>query len=387
MINVLDDKRSDAVRKKKKCIIKVKIASLFVGLIIVLGIAVQLLQLLNDEENNGGELLSYLCPHKIEMMFPDIYYIEVAVSGIICTIVMTKEATRVVTAFDFFIDAEGNSVSPAQEAGILVGDEILKVDGFDVTVSNVWSIAQRGSEIALTVSREGYIMEFVLKPAYSLEAGHYRIGLYVDEVHVLLTSEVIKGNGTISFFDPANGVFAALGHGVLMEQHRNRGYILGPRDVLGIYNNRFLFSGTYHNHNSIGHILHNGNYGVYGILHNFSWSDIYIGRYTIARPGEVQNGYARMLTTVNGTTPEWIDVRIAGIELNECDWITVFMVEDNESTIAPGMSGSVVIQNGKIIGIVSRGSMALGFLIAYPPERMFAEFLIFQEKWAEVLKD
>ena len=312
----------------------------------------------------------------------DIYEIEVALLGFACLVVMSNETQAYVVDFHF-IDVDGEKRAPAKEAGLAIYDEILKIDGFDATVDNSWEIIRRGETTTVTVLRNEEVLGFLIEPVYNSDVGRYQIGVALNHNRACFENNSL---GMLSFFNPANGAFAAFGHavrGVRMEQHGNRGYILGPQHVVGIYNNRFrLVAG---NHQEIGYVLDNKDYGAYGILHNF-YLPPGTKLYRIARPGEVYNGPAKMLVTINGKEPQWIDVEISGIGRNYNGWLTITTPSGSPIQFAGGMSGAVVVQNDKIAGIVARGIVELGAMFAEPPERMMVEFLLFQQEWERVLK-
>ena len=316
---------------------------------------------------------------KAELGDIDIYEIEVALSGIVCLINMSDQTRAYVHKFHF-IYIDGEKRSPAQEAGMKIGDRILTVAGFDATVNTSWNIVRRGEKVNFVVLRGEERLFFLINPIYDAELGRYQIGVYVNRFRADITQ---RSFGTISFFNPETRAFAAFGHRIERETHKDRGYVYGPKHVSRIYNHTFKF--TYRSQRRVGYIVKNGIYGAYGFFGVF-YTPKSDKLYKIARPGEVYDGPAKMLVKTFGHVPEWIDVEITMVGRNDNGLIPVTLPQGSEMQFARGMSGSVVVQNGKIVGIVARGIVEWGVVLIEPPERMLIEFLLFQQEWERVLK-
>ena len=107
----------------------------------------------------------------------------------------------------------------------------------------------------------------------------------------------------------------------------------------------------------MGSILANDETGVYGRL----LTDIPEGQpMEVALPQEVQAGPAKMLATAAGQTPEWYDVTIERVNLNSRDAnrdllvrVTDAKLLEKTGGILQGMSGSPIVQNGRLVGAVT----------------------------------
>ncbi|HCJ10060.1 MAG TPA: SpoIVB peptidase, partial [Clostridiales bacterium] len=119
-------------------------------------------------------------------------------------------------------------VYPAREAGVQVGDVILRVDGQEVKSNEhivflVNRCAREGRPVPLELSRDGRTVRLEVTPRYSAEDGFYQIGLYVRDG--------AAGVGTLTFYDPETRIFMALGH-VITDAATNRPLELGDGRIV-----------------------------------------------------------------------------------------------------------------------------------------------------------
>src|SRR5680860_984554 len=107
------------------------------------------------------------------------------------------------------VDESGKKVFPAKEAGIEVGDILLKINNQEVRtdqeVSNaVHQAGEQSGSVNVVFKHQDQILERIIKPIFCKETGRYRVGLFVrDEA---------AGVGTLSFLDPVSLQYGALGH-------------------------------------------------------------------------------------------------------------------------------------------------------------------------------
>ncbi|MCL2081518.1 MAG: hypothetical protein FWH16_05390 [Oscillospiraceae bacterium] len=174
----------------------------------------------------------------------------------------------------------------------------------------------------------------------------------------------VSGIGTLTFYDPRSGVFGALGHGIndtgtssLMRMASGmlldaevvdvrRGSSGQPGELKGSFDT-----------GSSGTLLVNSPNGLFGILEapeNFGVAGIL----PVADKGEVVTGHAQMLSNVRGDTVERFDIEITRILDGDSRRSFMIRVVDSElidrtGGIVQGMSGSPIIQNGKLIGAVT----------------------------------
>ena len=243
--------------------------------------------------------------------------------------------------------AAGN-VNPAEAAGVCVGDTIRAVNGKAVTTSRQVSAAINdcgGKPITLRLCRDGVEFDATFTPVRPVgESG-------------------AAGVGTLTFYDPATGAFAGLGHAVFdadtgQETPLGSGEIVPARifDVVkGEAGNPGELKGSFEP-GTLGQLLQNGQDGLYGRLTMYP-----IGRtLPVATRRQVHKGTAQLLTTVNGTEPQLYEVQIEQIRYSGLNAIRNMVVRVTDTRllektggILQGMSGSPLIQDGALIGAVT----------------------------------
>ncbi len=251
-------------------------------------------------------------------------------------------------------------ISPAEEAGIRAGDCIVSANGEDLASSNRLAdiiMSSHGDEISLRVRRDGREFSTELIPRFSDAEGTYKAGLWIKDSSA--------GVGTMTYIDPKTGCFGALGHPI-SDSETKKILPLGSGEIVDVTITGCdkgsagcpgeLF-GTFLSGLAAGNIKRNCEQGIFGTLN-------YIGSRREALPiafkTEVEPGAAKMLTTIEGNTPQEYDIVIEKLSLAEGSDTKnlIVRVTDRrllESTggIVQGMSGSPIIQNGKIVGAVT----------------------------------
>ena len=246
------------------------------------------------------------------------------------------------------------------------GDVILSVDGKTVSsAKEIKSIVEKsdGNSITIRALHQGNEIAVEIRP--SLVDGEYRIGISLRDG--------AAGLGTVTFIDPETGIFGGLGHGICdadsgevisMERGEVLGVILGginkgesgkPGELCGVLTDRRL-----------GELSENSECGVFGKitqLPNNMAEPVKVGR-----RDEVTEGEATIISTLkNGKTAEY------KIEIYDIDYSSTgsksFRVRVTDETlkaltggIVRGMSGSPIIQNGKLVGAITH------VLVADPTE-------------------
>jgi len=118
----------------------------------------------------------------------------------------------IVVGYADVIMADGSRVSPAAQAGIMVGDVIVKVDGRPAVSDRVVREAinhagSQGRAVLMEVSRCGKVFRFAVHPRLCRRAGSYRVGL--------LIRDCTAGFGTLTFYHARSKLYGALGHIVM----------------------------------------------------------------------------------------------------------------------------------------------------------------------------
>lgn len=257
------------------------------------------------------------------------------------------------------VTADG-AVSPCENTDIRSGDVLVAVDGRpvgdDKTISSIVN-SKDGASVELTVMRGDETKKYEIFPAKDVLSGKYRIGLTLQDA--------IAGIGTATFVNPATSKYACLGHAI-MSQDGNivridggkiyNAYISGS--VKGKIGKAGELNGTFSTKSvSIGTISQNSKFGNYG---TFSGKTDKLKRIQIGGRASVRPGKAQIYSTVTGCEPEYYDIEI--IKLNEqsspSDKSMVIRITDGKlisatGGIVQGMSGSPIIQNGKLVGAVT----------------------------------
>lgn len=266
---------------------------------------------------------------------------------------------------------DGKRVNPAEEAGIEIGDIIVSINNTNVYTSNdVIDILNdnNGKPYKIKVKRDDRYKTFTLTPIYSNKEGCFKAGMWVRDS--------TAGIGTITFYNPQSKTFAALGHQINDVDTKEimpmlEGEAVGAR-VTGIQTASSGTTGSLicdFSSNSIGSLRENTSCGVFG---KYSKMDSHAKPYVVASPNEIERGNAKIITTI-AEEPEEFDIEITYVNYNtDGEKDIVFKVTDKEliektGGIVQGMSGSPIIQNGKLIGAVTH-------VIINSPKRGYAIF-------------
>ena len=246
---------------------------------------------------------------------------------------------------------------------IVQGDIIMQVNGADVnTPDEICEILnnkeQQGRYVSIKAVRKGKIYETSIKPAYDLLTKKYKLGLWVKNT--------INGLGTLTYIDEQTGRFGALGHHILENNTGvslpvNNGDLYGCT-VLGIKRavrgNTGEIKGLLKTNAVLGTVDKNISSGIYGeaneLMLNQQRARIAVGGKHTVVPGK-----ALMYCSIDGKNVRAYDIEI--IKTNRQSYGNkdmVIKVTDNRlikasGGIVQGMSGSPIVQNGKLIGAVT----------------------------------
>lgn len=249
--------------------------------------------------------------------------------------------------------------SPAREAGIKTGDIIDKINGEEVNsatdINKIISTEYKKYEV--DILREGECLKLEVNPAKDIATGGKRLGV--------LVKDSINGIGTITYIDGANKKFASLGHPVSDTQNNlikiNGGTIYNSiiYDVKkGVRGTPGELRGAFESGSIIGSAKINCPCGVYGDLADkFDCSKLL--KVSKASLDEVEIGTAYIYTTIYGKSTDKYKISIVKVDKgNKENRNFVIKVDDDrllEKTggIVQGMSGSPIVQNGKLIGAVT----------------------------------
>ena len=257
--------------------------------------------------------------------------------------------TVTVTSFDGALGAQ------AKEAGLQVGDRIVEIDGKIIGSADDIRQALHCSKgcIEMKISRQGKTETLRLTPAITADGP--KLGLFLKQG--------VTGIGTVTWYDPETGAFGTLGHGVNTPEGELVNMISGNAyraRVVGVIPGRCgkpgQLQGAVSGGQVVGHLETNTVQGVFGTLReSFSGQTM-----EVAENHEVRTGPALIRSTVNGTSVRDYSVEILKIyPKSGCEGRNLMLkvtdpaLLDTTGGIVQGMSGSPILQNGKIIGAVT----------------------------------
>ncbi len=259
---------------------------------------------------------------------------------------------------------DGSASSPAKKAGIEVGDFITQIDGEDVLsddqVGKAANLAgEEGRSLSLTLLRKGAVYHLELKPSYCTDTGSYRIGLYIRDN--------TAGVGTLTYYHPESGAYGALGHIVgdssINDDAPDSGSILAakiqsikagtqgePGEKVGVFVKGGL-NGT---------IEKNCVFGIFGHLSGNVKNTCYPDAIPVATAAQIQEGSAQIITVLSGDQLETFDIEIMRVLPQQQPTgkgliirVTDPKLLERTGGIIQGMSGSPIIQNGRLVGAVT----------------------------------
>lgn len=265
---------------------------------------------------------------------------------------------------------------PYEEAGITLGDSIIKIDNKDINTTEelIECVSKaKGNEMKVIYTKNDKEVETIIKPVKTSK-NSYKIGLWVRDA--------AAGIGTLTFYDENTNWIASLGHGIQDIDTSNLVDISSGEfvtsDILNIYkgekDNPGKIEGTIDKAKNLGTIYRNTEYGVYGKLENTQELNLdKIEEMRVAPRKEIEKGKAYVICPLDGERKEYeVEVEKIYINNNSNNKSMVIKVTDEEllkktGGIIQGMSGSPIIQNGKFIG-------ALTHVFVTDPKKGYAVF-------------
>ena len=246
-------------------------------------------------------------------------------------------------------------VSPSKQCGIEIGDKLMSIDGIEINCSKDIENALKnfkGENVVLVIKRND---EKIIKEVQPVEdmSGEFKLGLFIRDN--------LNGVGTMTFIKK-NGEFMALGHPIVEEDNSLTEIVSGELykcSIIGV--NKGVrgkageLKGIFIKDDCIGEISRNLNQGLRGKLS----SDFDFSILKEVNLGTAKMGSAKIVTSVNGVEPKTYDIMIVKTENGDENGKNyVIKVIDEEllgiaGGIVQGMSGSPIIQDGKLVGAVT----------------------------------
>ena len=285
---------------------------------------------------------------------------------IICLLPISAEATQLLVPVGELIGLQlsdgtvtvaqlDKTIDTASKAGLECGDQILQIDNTRITCAqDIHNALQRSDgTVHITVNRNGKQKKLTAQPAVTTDGP--RLGVYLKEG--------ITGVGTVSFYDPQTGKFGALGHGVngrngnLLQMTSGTAY---EASIVSVKKGRVgtpgQLMGALDGAAPLGVLSKNTNQGIFGTA-----ADAWKGQaLPVGSKNDTKTGPATIRSTVNNGTAQEYSVEILKIYPNGAEKGRNMLLRVTDQAllattggIVQGMSGSPIIQNGKLIGAVT----------------------------------
>ena len=257
-----------------------------------------------------------------------------------------------------YVETNEGRKYPGRDAELKIGDYITEINGKRILSAEDFSKAiTAGREVNAVINRNGQLINITLLPALQKNSNEYKMGLWVRDS--------TAGIGTVTFYNKNNNTFGALGHGIcdadtgkLLNIEKGYSYEAfinsvkkGEKGTPGELTANFQYLSR-----ADGYIKLNTPYGVFGSVNIVPDGD----EIPVATANEVELGEAEIISTVNGEEKQKYKVEIVRLNTGKSLFGTgmIIKVTDNDlirktGGIVQGMSGSPIIQNGKLVGAVT----------------------------------
>ena len=256
----------------------------------------------------------------------------------------------------------GSAPSPAREAGVRSGDRIVRLNSEAVEgAAQLSGLLKAGQANELEIVRDGEALTVSVTPATDPRDGVCRLGVWVRDS--------TAGIGTLSYYDPDDGSFGALGHAI---EDVDTGVLL-PVRCGGIYESSVvdvnkgrhgtpgeLLGQFFDAEDRLGEITGNTDCGIFGTADVPFVNPLYPDGVPVSLRSEVREGPAQLLTTLTDGEIAAYDCQIVEVKEGGDDSTRsmVLRVTDEDllartGGIVQGMSGSPIIQDGKLAGAIT----------------------------------
>lgn len=259
------------------------------------------------------------------------------------------------------LETQAGSISPGRRCGLKAGDIITHINGQEVdTIEEVQAILKEDGAQPLTLQacRSGKAMQLSVQ-AVANEQGTYQLGVWLRDS--------MAGIGTMTFYDPDSRLFAALGHGIndvdtslLMPLETGNIMYASVSDVKkGTSGDPGELHGSFDVCRDLGTLYANTQRGIYGVLTCDDF-DSDSQAVEVASRDQVKVGPAVILSNISGETVEEYTIEIthvypesAGETRNLMIQVTDPKLLEQTGGIVQGMSGSPILQDGRLVGAVT----------------------------------
>ncbi len=260
----------------------------------------------------------------------------------------------------------GEKYSPGEEAGLKLGDLITSING--TPVKEVQKVAELTAKQAsakkplkVTYKRGNQVRETKLQPIMDADDKAWRLGLYIRDS--------AAGVGTLTFYAPEQGVYGALGH-VITDMDTQTPIEVGEGQILRSSVTSINKSQTgepgekraqfVKESEILGSVERNTPFGIFGKMNEKPSEGYSLEPVPVAFSEDVKEGPAEIWTVVNGQKVERFHIEIAHVSKQDAPATKGMVIKitdkrllEKTGGIVQGMSGSPILQNGKLIGAVT----------------------------------
>ena len=269
---------------------------------------------------------------------------------------------------DYSFEAEGKTVNPNADT-FKSGDLIKFIEGNPITsneylVRYIRQALPNQTSLSVQIERQGKLVEETLEVYYDKANDSFKTGLYIKDN--------LSGIGTITFYDPETSTFGALGHPMIETDIEASSLLeISAGEAFDAYILSVDKSSNGHPGQKLariektkylGNVKLNNQYGIYGYYDTLYKDDV--SEIEVANQSEVVLGEAKILTVVQGHEVNSYSIEITSLETQTSQEIKglTFKITDESllaqtNGVVQGMSGSPIIQNGKLIGAVTHVSI------------------------------
>lgn len=286
---------------------------------------------------------------------------EVVAGGMAVGVTMNTQGVMVLGTG--YVNQENDAIAEPAKGLLKSGDLILEADGKELKNKEdlINTVEEKGKEsISFKIQREGEQKQIEVTPVESKEDNCYKIGVWVRDS--------TQGIGTITYYNPDTNYFGALGHGV---------YDIDTKQLMSIKNGNITQSevtgikkgekgipgelmGDVDKEHILGNILYNTEHGLYGKIEEDKKGFFLNEKIPIALQQDVHEGEAIIRTNITKDKVEEYQINIESVNRfssNASKGMVIKITDpkllEKTGGIVQGMSGSPIIQDGKLIGAVT----------------------------------
>ncbi|CAM5792494.1 MULTISPECIES: SpoIVB peptidase [Brevibacillus] len=264
------------------------------------------------------------------------------------------------------VDTGKEKVSPGEQAGVHVGDSIIKMNDLYINDMNdvkklVSEAGEKQTPLQLLIVRGKEKVNVTLRPAKDKKDEEYRMGLYIRDS--------AAGVGTLTFYEPNSKAYGALGH-VISDVDTGQAIVVGDGQIVRASvtsiekgqsgNPGEKFARFYNESEVLGNITKNSPFGIFGKMNEEPKRSFYPEPIPIALAEQVKEGPAKILTVVEGQKVEEYSIEIVNVVKQHFPATKGMIIKvtdkrllEKTGGIVQGMSGSPIIQDGKMVGAVT----------------------------------